>query len=130
MLPEENYERPDRRWRGVKALAIAGLLTYAVTLGLIVVALLGPGKAVAGADSGGLLVLLVAFATILAAAAVYGAQLRRPLWIWIPGIVLLVLAVPWSGFWPMLVGGALVGLAAALARPEPRQPDEDGLTRE
>ena len=124
MLPEENYDRPDWRWRAVTALAVAGLLVYAVTLGLLVLALLGANGAVAGTESGVFLVLLVALATILAATAVYGALLRRVTLLWPPGILLLVLAVPWAGFWPMLVGGALVGLAAALARPQPRSSEE------
>ena len=124
MLPEENYDRPDWRWRIVTGLAVGGLLVYAVTLGFLVLALLGAGGEVAGTESGVFWVLLVALATILAATAVYGALLRRVTLLWPPGILLLVLAVPWAGFWPILVGGALVGLAAALARPQPKPRDE------
>ncbi len=124
MLPEENYDRPDWRWRAVTALAVGGLLVYAITLGLLALALLGANDSVAGTESGVFFVLLVALATMLAGTAVYGALLRRVTLLWPPGILLLVLAVPWAGFWPMLVGGALVGLAAALARPQPRPEDE------
>ncbi|GAB4255290.1 MAG: hypothetical protein Kow00129_16190 [Thermoleophilia bacterium] len=125
MLPEDKQSELSRRWRAVRYLAVAGTLVYAGTLGFLVLALTDGAD---GTNGRGLfLVLLVAAATMLAAAAVYGAYYRRLPWIWTPGVLLLLLAIPWASFWPFLVGAALVGLAAALARPEqpPSPPNRD-----